>query len=701
MTGRYEPAQRGALYDQALQANLGAPQGAYNHPWISPGPLYRAIGGQWLWDLAYTGWAVARVGGRPDLARGFVRSAVTFREATGPDRGRLLHAPGTDGRDPALIEGTSQTPLLCWLTARLHALEPDEAFVREVYRPLAEWIAWWRSARRDVDGDGLSEYAGPTAKAALHESGIDVGPNKDPIFLAPPAPGPDGLVHDPLADVTLNAVLHAECLALAELAAVAAPDEVDGWRAEAARIKGAMQALMWDEHVGAFLPCLRRDLDPQQRRYCRITPLVALPLWAGVADEGQNHRTIALLRGDPTAFPTHDGELAVVLGTGAPAFGGVHLTTTGLHPAVTDGDHLTGVVPAAGTVRSEAGWCAAAGGDLLTMAWPRDRMAATVWFNRLEVGVDADGPVEVVVTDGDGVTGRYAVGDGPVEIGGVSGPPASDAPLHGLREVRLRALADEVTLRGLVLRWSRPERHGLLTARGVRSAHPLDGKHPAPGAPTHFWSGTVWAPYCYHVAHALRSAGEELLARAVATGYCDTVMELLRLGAPSPEHFSADTGAAMGAVPVAWTGAVALLLMEEALGEPPLGRPVPGDGSSADESTWLADLGRKPAATVVAPGLTAGEVFAFHRRPPTPAGADYRPGVAYATRPTGGAPDAPVRTDRRDRTRTRCGVRARWRLELRQPGEVPARCGAAGRAGLCDGLHRLPAGPRGALARPA
>lgn len=632
---RYDNGLRGALYEVSLQANMCAPQGLYRYPWISPGPLYRGIGGQWLWDLAYTGWAVARVGRRPDLARGFVRSAVSFREDDGPDRGRLLHAPGPDGKDPALIEGTSQTPLLCWLTARLHELDPDDGFVRAVYPLLAEWIAWWRSPRRDVDGDGLSEYAGPTAKGALHESGIDVGPEKDPVFLAPPPPGPDGLVHDLLADVALNSVLHAECLALADLARVAAASDEQRWRDEAQRIAAAMQSLMWDDHVGAFLPCVRRDLLPAQPRYCRITPMVMLPLWAGVATPEQTRRTIDLLRGEHRAFPTVEGELRIRLADDSTLLGGAQVLTDGLHPAVSDPAALSGVVP--GDVdRASDGWVArSAGAEVATLGWPADRRVAVQWFRRLEVVARSSGPLQLQITTGDGsLLVRDLLPDEPVVLGDVNGPPDEEA-LHGLRSIVVTSPAAGTSVAELVVRWMRPEREGLLCRPGIRSAHPLDGKSPAPGAPTHFWSGSVWAPHVYHVASALRAAGEEPLAHAVARSYADAVVATLELGQGSPEHISADTGAAMGAVPVAWTGAVALLLMEEVLGEPPLPRPVPGDGSAADETTFLGELAGMPADTVMPGGLRAGEVLAFHRRPPTPAGARYTAGLAYSSVPDG------------------------------------------------------------------
>lgn len=62
-----------------------------------------------------------------------------------------------------------------------------------------------------------------------------------------------------------------------------------------------------------------------------------------------------------------------------------------------------------------------------------------------------------------------------------------------------------------------------------------------------------------------------------------------------------------------------------------------GDRPRDDESTWLAAEMRQPPEREVLPGLTVGELIAFHQRPPTPPGWVFEPSVAYA-RPTPGPP---------------------------------------------------------------
>src|SRR4051812_42455347 len=57
-----------------------------------------------------------------------------------------------------------------------------------------------------------------------------------------------------------------------------------------------------------------------------------------------------------------------------------------------------------------------------------------------------------------------------------------------------------------------------------------------------------------------------------------------------------------------------------------------------DESTWLEAARRLPADEVIAGTVTAGELVAFHERPPTPAGAVFVENVAYRSLPRDPSP---------------------------------------------------------------
>jgi hypothetical protein len=554
---RLSSGLRSELYDRAIMANVRGPAGVFAQRYVKPSPHYGAISGQWLWDAGYVAWAVAKSGGDVQLGREIVLSAMAAQVSEGPDAGMLLHAPNEQGGQPERITGTSQTPMVAWVAAAMHELEPDPDYLARVYPGLAAHVRWWRSPRRDVDGDGLSEYAGPHFRAALHESGLDVAPQRERLLHDAPDPSPDGLVHDLVADAGLNSFLHAEARALAAIARVVAPEEAQEWEEVAAGIAEAMHRYMWNDEVGAFMSVLRADLDSERRQLCHVTAHVLLPLWSGVATPEQAARTVELVRGQWLDWPSVEGRMRVDLGVphGHPLAWTV--TSTGLTPPP---DLSWGAVPAGVTV-SETGRRGAAGSALLDISWPWDREVATAWFARIAVSADAHGPVEVTVTDSRGVSRTDSLKDGlVVEIGAVSGPPPPDAPLKGLARLVVTAGADDAEVRSVTVEYVRPRPEGLLSRYGVRSTHPLDGKVPAAGAPTHYWSGSVWAPYAWHGVEGLLAAGENELARLTAQAYVDGVRQAYAFGMLAPEHHCEHTGIGMGCDRQAWTAGVALLL---------------------------------------------------------------------------------------------------------------------------------------------
>jgi glycogen debranching enzyme len=470
--GRYPPSLRRALYRLGLADNIVPAGGAYKRPAMRVAPYYEQFGVQFTWDLPYSARAVATVGRRPDLARGFVENMLDLQQQDGPDRGMVPRHMHRDGHMAG--QDGSQVPLLAWLAMEIDAVERDDGFLRRVKPRLAAHLDWWQSPRRDVDGDGLSEYAGSTPTFVAYESGHDFSPERDLVMGEPAPPGADGLVHEPIADVFLNSCLHAELDAMARIAERVAPAEAPGWAERRDRLAARVREAMWDAEVGGFFPAVRRDLCDAQPRHVRHTPAMLMPLWAGIATERQAAETLDTLRGRRRGYPHWDG--AMTLRFGPHLYHGCQVVTDGLHPA-RDGIERDG--------------------DTVVLRFGEDRKPAHAPL-RLRSSLPA------TVVDGRGEP--HDVHDAAVWV-------------HGIREVRC-------SLRGgdeLTLRWSRMHHEGLLSPYGVKSAHPLDGKHPAPGAPTELWSGTVWAPHQFHACHALLRHGEVDLALACARAFCDAV----------------------------------------------------------------------------------------------------------------------------------------------------------------------------------
>lgn len=558
MAGRYPPSLRDELYRLSIGNNIVEPQGVYKRPALRVAPFYEQYGLQFTWDIPYSAWAAAIVGREHVLARGFVQNMLDQAVTDGPDAGMVPRSVTAAG-DQAGQDG-SQTPHLAWLSWELHGLGSiaDHEFLADVYPKLAASIDWWQGPRRDFDGDGLSEFAGSTATFVAYESGHDFSPERDLVMGEPTAPSSDGLVHEPIADVFLNASLYAELDALSRIAGALDDARVGEWSERRDALKARMTEAMWCEEVGGFFPVVRRDLCPSQPRVYRHTPALLQPLWAGLATQEQADRTVATIKQRPRQYPWHDHVMWVRLDPSL--YRGYQVVTDGLHPT-------RGVGAAAGGVELTS--------DGFVASFDADRGPAVAAFGGLAVGVTiesvatlaAGARVVVEVEDGAGrvIKAIDAAVDGPGVIAQSDDDPFYEEGgrgwVPGIRRLRLRTVGCVIS--EVELRYKRMARTGLLSPFGIKSAHPLDGKHPAPGAPTQFWSGTIWGPHNFHGPHGLRRYGHDALARAVARAYCDAVATSYAAGGEAFEHLSHETGQGCAIVDYTWTAAVALVLMAD------------------------------------------------------------------------------------------------------------------------------------------
>ena len=328
------------------------------------------------------------------------------------------------------------------------------------------------------------------------------------------------------------------------------------WESRRDALATRMREVMWCDEIGGFFPVVRRDLCATQPRVYRHTAALLQPLWAGLATAGEAARTIATVRRAPREYPLWDGLLSIRLGDDR--YHGYQVVTDGLHPG-------RGTGPAAGGVELRD--------DGLVARFDRDRGPANVTFRRLEVDVDVrggEGPVRVEIVDGEGTvyTPVAVDADGPGTFTGLVGDdpwatPTRRRQAKGLTEVRVTAPGVDVA--DVRLRYSDFRQLSLLSPFGLKSAHPLDGKHPGPGAPAEFWSGTIWGPHQLHACQALVRYGEDDLARAVARAFCDATATSYASGGDAYEHLSHEDGRGLGVPRYTWGAAVALTLMDELL----------------------------------------------------------------------------------------------------------------------------------------
>lgn len=534
---RYPPSLREALYRLGVEQNILPPREAYTRPAMRVAPTYEPHGVQFVWDLPYSTIAVAQHGHRVDLARGFVQNMCDFQIGEGDDAGLIPRSVTWRGDQNG--QDGSQTPLLAWLAWKLHERDPDPGFLRSVYPALARSTDWWQSSRRDVDGDGLSEYGGSTPTYVSYEA-LDFSPERDIVVGEPTAAMGDGFVHEPFADVFLNSCLYGELDALASMADVVDAGRAEEWRERRDALGARMREAMWCDRIGGYFPVIRRDLCEAQPRVYRHTPSLFQPLFSGQATPEEAARTISLVTGGVYG---EDEVLEVVVDDAL--YHGYQVITGALCPTRGEGA-AAGGVELAPDRRS------------LVMRWADDRSPREVVFAKpfVEVGTEGGGTAVVEILDGEDRQVELAC-SGRVDVP----PPAGRTWLRGVG--RIAVTSSSGPLRSFRFGFQRQKRDGLLSPFGVKSAHPLDGKHTKPGHPKQFWSGTIWAPQTYHACHGLARYGRRDLAAAVARAYCDAVATSFATNGHANEHLSDDDGHGLNAPDYTWTASIALVLLQD------------------------------------------------------------------------------------------------------------------------------------------
>jgi putative isomerase len=209
--------------------------------------------GLWLWDSALHAIALRYID--PNLARNQIRAMLAYQLPDGmlPD---AIHDEGVVAEiDHPIRAEVTKPPLLAWAALKLHEMDPDLEFLKEIYVPLVRWNAWWTSMNDD-DADGLVQYNHP------YSSGLDDNPLWD---YGMPAESPD-----------INTYL---CVQMGSLAVIAEEIgiEVEGamWRKRSEAIVRRMIEDLWDEQAGVFQAFHEDTVIPV------LTPINLYPLWTG------------------------------------------------------------------------------------------------------------------------------------------------------------------------------------------------------------------------------------------------------------------------------------------------------------------------------------------------------------------------------------------------------------------------------------
>ena len=213
--------------------------------------------GLWLWDSAMHALALRHID--PELARNQIRAMLAYQLPDGmlPD---AIHDEGIVAEiDHPIRAEVTKPPILAWAALKLHELDPDLEFLKEIYFPLVRWNAWWVSMNDD-DADGLVQYNHP------YSSGLDDNPLWD---YGMPVESPD-----------INTYL---CVQMGSLAVMAEKIGIEVeramWHKRAESIVRRMIKDLWDEQAGVFQALHEEEPIPV------LTPFNLFPLWTGQLPE--------------------------------------------------------------------------------------------------------------------------------------------------------------------------------------------------------------------------------------------------------------------------------------------------------------------------------------------------------------------------------------------------------------------------------
>ncbi|MCQ2377741.1 MAG: hypothetical protein MJ016_00820 [Victivallaceae bacterium] len=257
-----------------LKTQICSPIPTVSHVWTTPDRWpHRNL---WLWDSVFHAIGLRHVD--PALAKEAIRAVFCAQDKTS---GFIPHMTTADG-----FSKITQPPVLGYGIAKILEKDDDTDFLAEVY-PRNRAFLDWCAAFRDLDGDGLLEYAvADRPFCRCDESGMDNSPRFD-------APGR-------LAAVDFNAFYARECQLMARFARrLGLADDAGEYEVRAEKINELINRRLWNETAGLYC-----DFDTTEQKPSDVLSSAGfLPLVSGAPDAAKTARMAALLD-DPRKFGT-------------------------------------------------------------------------------------------------------------------------------------------------------------------------------------------------------------------------------------------------------------------------------------------------------------------------------------------------------------------------------------------------------------
>ena len=256
-----------------MKTQVYTPEGRMRHRFTTPDRWpHRAM---WLWDSVFhaIGWRHIH----PALAREMIDAVMDIQA----EDGFIAHA-----NNPHRSSDVTQPPILALGVKLVNEVDPQPAWIEQVYPKLCAYIEW-DLTHRDSDGLGLVEWAieaDPNCRSG--ESGMDNSSRFDRA--------------NRLDAVDFNAFLSLECQILSGFAqALGRRTEAQTWQERHQKLNRLINERLWSEKEKFYLDF---DLDRSQP-----SPVLAsvgfLPLICGAASAEQA-RMLADHLANPAMFAT-------------------------------------------------------------------------------------------------------------------------------------------------------------------------------------------------------------------------------------------------------------------------------------------------------------------------------------------------------------------------------------------------------------
>ncbi|MDP4238185.1 MAG: trehalase family glycosidase [Bacteroidota bacterium] len=242
------------------------------------------------WDSFFNGLLASL--DDPQMGRETVRAILSCQTEEGlvPNFGHWVSGGQTISTD------RSQPPVGSLCVWKMHLLQPDVAFLQEVYPKLAKWHAWWMVAR-NAKHDGLLEWGSSMGNINLakYETGWDDTPQFEGTKMV-------GKTMNAYA-IDLNSLWAMDAHYLALIAnAIGHVADAKKYQQEEKEMIQRINVKLWNEDLGIYCSRLWDSDDGKPGAFLtRITPMNFYPLICGAPDTQRAKRVLSVMT-DPKQF---------------------------------------------------------------------------------------------------------------------------------------------------------------------------------------------------------------------------------------------------------------------------------------------------------------------------------------------------------------------------------------------------------------